>query len=158
MTPEERKAKIGKIRALPALLEDAVRGLNDAQLDTRYREGGWTVRQVVHHVADSHMNAVIRMKLILTEEKPKLKPYDQDSWALLPDVGKVPVSVSLEILRGLHDRWTRLLESVPDNAWKRVGYHPENGDMTLEDVLNTYSAHGEKHAGQITGLRRARGW
>lgn len=158
MTSDERRVKIGKIRDLPSLLEGAVRGLNDAQLDTPYRQGGWTARQVVHHVADSHMNAFIRMKLILTEEKPALKPYDQDKWAVLPDYASVPVAVSLEILRGLHDRWYRLLTSVRDDAWGRAGFHPENGDVTLESMLNTYAGHGEKHVGHIMGLRRAQGW
>ena len=158
MTSDERRRKIGKIRDLPPLLEGAVKGLNDAQLDTPYREGGWTVRQVVHHVADSHMNAVVRMKLILTEDKPALKPYDQDKWAALPDTTNVPIGLSLEILRGLHDRWTRLLESVKEDAWGRVAFHPERGDVTLESMLNTYAEHGEKHVGHIMGLRRAKGW
>jgi hypothetical protein len=158
MTSDERRRKIGKIRDLPSLLEDAVKGLNDAQLDTPYRQGGWTVRQVVHHVADSHMNAVIRMKLILTEEKPALKPYDQDKWAVLSDTTNVPVGISLGILRGLHDRWFRLLENVKEADWGRAGYHPERGDVTLESVLNTYAEHGEKHVGHIMGLRRAKGW
>lgn len=158
MTSDERRRKIGKIRDLPSLLESAVRGLNDAQLDTPYRQGGWTVRQVVHHLADSHMNAVVRMKLILTEEKPALKPYDQDAWAKLPDTLKVPIGLSMEILRGLHDRWFRLLDSATDDAWGRAGYHPERGDVTFESMLNTYAEHGEKHVGQIMGLRRAQGW
>ncbi len=158
MTSDERRRKIGKIHDLPSLLEGAVKGLNDAQLDTPYRQGGWTVRQVVHHVADSHMNAVIRMKLILTEEKPALKPYDQDKWAVLADTTNVPVGISLEILRGLHDRWFRLLESVKEDAWGRAGYHSERGDVTLESMLNTYAEHGEKHVGHIMGLRRAKGW
>lgn len=158
MTSDERRRKIGKIRDLPPLLEGAVRGLNDAQLDTPYRQGGWTVRQVVHHLADSHMNAVVRMKLILTEEKPSLKPYDQDAWAVLPDALKVPIGVSMEIIHGLHDRWFRLLESVAEDAWSRAGYHPERGDVTLESMLTTYAEHGEKHVGQIMGLRRAKGW
>ena len=158
MTPDERRSKIGKIRALPSLLDGAVQGLNDAQLDTPYRQGGWTVRQVVHHLADSHMNAFIRMKLILTEEQPRLKPYDQDAWARLPDTLTMPIGVSMGILRGLHDRWTTLLESVPDAGWNRTAFHPERGDVTLDSILTTYAEHGEKHVGQITGLRRAQRW
>jgi hypothetical protein len=158
MTPSDRKGHIEKIRALPALLESAVKGLSDAQLDTPYREGGWTVRQVVHHLADSHMNAFVRMKLILTEEHPALKPYDQDRWAALVDGAKLPVQSSLAIVRGLHERWVALMESTPESAWLRAGHHPERGDITLEKTLTIYSGHGEKHVQQIAGLRAARGW
>ena len=158
MTQEERNRKMERIRELPAALEEAVRGLNDKQLDTPYREGGWTIRQVVHHLADSHMNAFIRMKLILAEENPTLKPYNQDVWASMPDVVGMPIGVSLEILRGLHDRWYRLLKEVPDDGWNRTAMHPERGRITLESQLQTYAGHGDKHVGHITGLRKARGW
>jgi hypothetical protein len=158
MMSEEHRKKIDRIRVLPALLEDAVRGLNDRQLDTPYREGGWTVRQVVHHLADSHLNAFIRMKLILTEENPTIKPYNQDAWAALPDTTEMPIGVSLEILRGLHDRWTRLLDRVPDGAWTRKAFHPERGEVTLESQLTVYAGHGDRHLEQITKLRRAKGW
>lgn len=158
MTAEERRTKIAQIRALPATLERAVKGLNDTQLDTPYRDGGWTVRQVVHHLADAHMNAFIRMKLILTEEKPTLKPYQQNAWATLPDTTNMPIGVSMEILRGLHDRWSMLLEKVPDHAWARSALHPERGELTLESQLNTYAGHGEKHVEHILSLRRARAW
>ncbi len=158
MTPAERKAHIDRIRALPALLESAVEGLSDAQLDTPYRQGGWTVRQVVHHLADSHMNAFVRMKLILTEEHPTLKTYDQDRWAALVDGARFPVQGSLAIVRGLHERWVALMESLPDAAWTRAGLHPERGDMTLEKILTIYSGHGEKHVEQITALKASRGW
>jgi len=158
MTPHERRQKIERIRALPAALENAVRGLTDAQLDTPYRDGGWTVRQVVHHLADSHLNAFVRMKLILTEEKPAIKPYDQNAWALLPDTIQMPIGVSLEILRGLHDRWTLLMENVPEGSWSRTAFHPERGDVTLEGQLNTYAGHGDKHVEHIANLRRSRGW
>lgn len=158
MTPEERGRKIERIRDLPAALEEAVRGLNDKQLDTPYREGGWTVRQVVHHLADSHMNAFIRMKLTLAEENPHLKPYDQDVWATMPDAAGMPIGVSLEILRGLHDRWYHLLRGVADGGWVRTASHPERGSITLESQLQTYAGHGDKHVGHITGLRKAKGW
>jgi hypothetical protein len=158
VTNEERRKNIERIRALPSLLEDAVRGLNDSQLDTPYREGGWTVRQVVHHLADAHLNAFLRMKLMLTEEKPPIKPYNQDAWASLPDSVEMPIGVSLEILRGLHDRWSRLLERVPDGGWTRIALHPERGEVTLEGQLTVYAGHGEKHLGHIAGLRRAKGW
>ena len=158
MNAQERMERIEKIRALPALAEAAVKGLTGEQLDTRYRDGGWTVRQVVHHLADSHMNAFIRMKLILTEENPTLKPYDQDAWAALPDTLAMPVGVSIEILHGLHDRWCALMGALPEGAWARTAVHPERGKVTLESQLATYSGHGEKHVEQIMGLRRKNGW
>jgi hypothetical protein len=158
MTSEERRAKIDGIRALPSVLEEAVKGLNDRQLDTPYRDGGWTVRQVVHHLADAHMNAFIRMKLILTEQKPAFKSYDQNAWAALSDTTQMPVGVSLEILRGLHDRWAMLLDRVPEVDWTRTAVHPERGEVTLEGQLSVYAGHGEKHVEHIKSLRRARGW
>jgi len=157
LSKKERAEKIASIQNAPVSLENAIRQLNDAQLDTPYREGGWTVRQVVHHLADSHMNAYVRMKLVLTEKHPTLKPYDQNSWATLSDA-TMPITHSTAILKGLHARWTHLLERVPESAWSRTAFHPENGEMTLEDLLTTYAAHGENHVSQITGLRKARGW
>jgi hypothetical protein len=158
MTGEERRRKIDGIRALPAALEAAVKGLNDKQLDTPYRDGGWTVRQVVHHLADGHMNAFIRMKLILTEVNPVFKSYDQNAWAALPDSTQMPIGVSLEILRGLHDRWSMLLDRVPEGDWARNGVHPVRGEVTLESQLIVYAGHGEKHVEHIMSLRRAKGW
>ncbi len=149
---------IDAIAALPDQVEAAVKGLNDAQLDTRYREGGWTVRQVVHHLADSHMNAFVRMKLILTEDHPTLKPYNQDDWAVQADVRGVPIASSLAIVRGLHVRWTLLLRAIPEKEWSRTGMHPERGDVTLQSMLQTYSGHGAKHVEHILGLRRANKW
>lgn len=157
MTTTERKEKIARIRKLPSILMEALRGLRDDQLDTPYRKGGWTVRQVVHHLADSHMNAMIRMKLTLTEEKPPLKGYEQDKWAELPDT-KLPIEHSMMILKGLHDRWTSLLEQVAEKDWSRSGIHSESGNVTLDDLLSTYAKHGEDHVRQITGLRAERGW
>jgi hypothetical protein len=158
LTAAERHERIDLIRRLPDQLELAVAGLSDTQLDTPYRGGGWTVRQVVHHLADSHMNAFVRMKLILTEDNPALKPYNQDSWAVTADVTGMPIAPSLALLRGLHERWTALLKSVPDAAWARTAHHPERGSVTLESQLITYAGHGGKHVGAITGLRSARGW
>lgn len=149
---------IDAIAALPARLEAAVKGLNDAQIDTPYREGGWTIRQVVHHMADAHMQAFIRMKLILTEDNPTLKPYNQDVWATQKDVLGVPVEDSLQILRGLHARWAALLRAVPDAGWSRTALHPERGPVTLEGLVKTYAGHGEKHIGHIMGLRTVKGW
>jgi hypothetical protein len=154
----DRSTKIAKIRELPANLEKAVAGLSDQQLDTPYREGGWTLRQVVHHLADSHMNAFVRMKLILTEDNPTIKPYNQDAWATQADYLNVPLAASLGILRGLHERWARVMESVPEQAWQRTANHPERGPVTLEGMLTTYANHGEKHVEHIMGLRRDRKW
>lgn len=158
MTTAERKRMVEQIRVLPGLVEKAVDGLGDRQLDTPYREGGWTVRQVVHHLADSHMNALIRMKLMLTENHPTLKPYDQNEWAKLVDTNTAPVTSAISILRGLHERWLALLENLHDDQWRRTAHHPESGTMTIEDLLRIYSGHGEKHVGQITSLRNAKGW
>lgn len=158
MTPEQRRGMIDRIRRLPADLEAAVKGISDAQLDTPYRDGGWTVRQVVHHLVDSHMNSVIRMKLILTEEHPALKPYDQEEWAELPDTKALPIQDSLLQLKALHKRWCYLMESLTDEQWQRSGYHPENGDMILEDFLKIYSRHGQNHLKQITDLKEKMGW
>ncbi len=158
LTPSERQEKVRKIRTFPAALEEAVRGLTDQQLDTPYREGGWTVRQVVHHLADSHMNAFVRTKLILTEDRPTLKQYSQDRWAELPDVQRTPITSSLALLRGLHERWSVLWEQVPETAWSRAAIHPESGEMTLERILTIYSSHGEKHIGHIAGLKKSKGW
>jgi len=158
MTQDERKKQIESIRKLPALLEAAVKGMNDRQLDTPYRQGGWTVRQVVHHLADSHLNAFIRMKLILTEDHPTLKPYDQDKWAVLTDSQHAPIASSLEILRGLHQRWSALMDAIPEAAWNRTGFHPERGDVTLSGTLQTYAGHGEKHVQSIVKLKTEQGW
>ncbi len=157
MTAAERTEKIRKIADLPGILEKAVSGLSNSQLDTPYREGGWTVRQVVHHLADSHMNAVVRTKLVLTEDHPPLKGYKQDDWARLADAGG-DIQSSLQILKGLHDRWTRLLQNIPEAEWTRAGMHSETGPLTLDNLLNTYSRHGENHVNQIMNLRKAKGW
>jgi uncharacterized damage-inducible protein DinB len=157
-TQTERRALIAKIRSLPREAQAAVKGLSEEQLRTPYRDGGWTVAQVIHHLADSHMNAYIRMRLAMTEEHPTIKPYDQDSWANLPDAGATQLSPSLAILRGLHRRWTAFLKAIPAKSWDRTALHPERGDMTLDDLLALYAEHGEKHVGQILGLRRRMGW
>ena len=149
--------RINRIRSLPRQLEKAIAGLDESQLSTPYRDGGWTVRQVVHHLADSHMNAFIRMKLILAEDHPTLKPYDQEVWAELPDI-RSPLDASLGIIRGLHERWVTLLENIPESAWTRTGKHPETGEVSLESLLTTYAHHGENHVGQITGLRSRKSW
>jgi hypothetical protein len=148
-TETQRREMIDEIRHLPARLRERVSGLTDAQLTTHFQAGEWTVAQNVHHLADSHMNSFIRMRLILTEERPTLKPYDQDRWAELADSGTIALEESLGILDGLHRRWVRLFESLDEAAWQRSGLHPENGEMTIEDILRVYAAHGQGHIDQI---------
>lgn len=150
MTAQERLLLIDKIRHLPAQLEELVMGLSVPQLTTHFLAHEWTVAQNVHHLADSHMNSYIRCKLILTEEKPPLKPYDQDAWAALPDAQSAELASSLTLLKHLHPRWVTFWETLPTDAWNRSGFHPENGPMTLADILHSYAAHGEAHLEQIT--------
>jgi len=157
LTPDERRRMIDRIAELPAVLRAAVRGLDDRQLDTPYREGGWTLRQVVHHVADSHLNAIVRFKLTLTEERPPVKGYDENAWALLAD-HRLPVEPSLALIEPLHLRLVTALRAAPADAWSRTCIHSANGPMTLDDLLCTYAWHGHHHAAHITTLRTARGW
>lgn len=157
-TMEERKMMIQKIKSLPGILDSMVEGLSDAQLDTPYRDGGWTVRQVVHHLADSHMNAFLRFKFMLLEDFPKIKTYNQDTWALSTEYA-LPLEPSLTLLRGLHARWAAMLESVSEQDWTtRTADHPENGVVTMDRMLQIYSNHGEKHCGHIMGLRDKMDW
>ncbi|MCK9409054.1 MAG: putative metal-dependent hydrolase [Bacteroidetes bacterium] len=156
-TMEERKMMIQKIKSLPGILDATVEGLSDAQLDTPYREGGWTVRQVVHHLCDSHMNAFLRFKWMLNENVPTIKTYDQDVWATSPEY-KLPVLESLHLLRGLHERWAIMLDTIDEQGWSRTANHPESGVVTLDKMLQTYSSHGEKHCGQILRLRDRMDW
>jgi uncharacterized damage-inducible protein DinB len=156
-TKEERRSRIAQIREFPPIIRAAVAGLNDQQLDTPYRDGGWTPRQVVHHLADSHMNAYLRFRWLVTEETPTIKTYEQDDWAKLPD-SRLPLDSSMRILDGLHERWSKFLEQLPDEAWTRRGMHPEIGEVDLDKLLEIYSGHGAHHAGQITDLRARKGW
>lgn len=156
LTPPQRTAALETIGTLPADLRAAVLGLSGAQLDTPYREGGWTVRQVVHHVADSHLNAYVRTKLALTEENPAIKPYEEALWAGLPDA-RLPVEVSLTLVGALHERWTALLGDVTD--WTLPWTHPGQGrTYTLDTLLAMYAWHGRHHVAHVTGLRSRRGW
>jgi hypothetical protein len=157
-TPEQRRASIAVLAALPENLRSAVSGLTDAQLDTPYREGGWTVRQLVHHVADSHVNAYVRIRLALTEDWPAIKVYDQKLWANLPDARSLPVEVSLDLLDALHRRWTTLLESLTDPQWERGYVHPENGRQRIAEVVQMYDWHSRHHVAHITELRKRNGW
>jgi uncharacterized damage-inducible protein DinB len=154
----QRAAMIDVIAATPAKLRKAVAGLDAAQLDTEYRDGGWTVRQVVHHVPDSHLNAYIRFRLALTEDNPTIKPYDEAAWATLSDARSAPVEVSLTMLAALHDRWVRLLRVMTEKDFLRPLTHPENGPMTLDGMLATYAWHGPHHTAHITKLRERKGW
>lgn len=149
-TPAERKALIEKIKRLPSQLELLVGGLSYAQLHTHFLADEWTVAQNVHHLADSHMNSFIRIKLILTEDHPTVRPYDQDAWAVTADYAHTPISESLTLLRGLHSRWATLFEHLSEEQWARTGLHPENGVITVEGLLRDYAAHGEGHLDQIT--------
>ena len=154
---EQKRKFVDDLAQAPANLRAAVQGLSEAQLDTPYRPKGWTVRQVVHHVPDSHANAYIRFKLALTEDEPTIKTYAEDRWAELPD-SKGPIAVSLELLDSLHDRWLHLLRSFSDEQWKRTFRHPELGPMTLEKTLALYAWHGRHHVAHITDLRKRMSW
>jgi len=149
MTADTRRERIARLAALPEELADALGRLSEAQLDTPAEDDPWTIRQVAHHIADSHMNAFIRTKLILTEKHPTLKPYDQDAWAVLPDTITMPVEASLAILRGVHARWVTLWESLDEADWSRGAQHPENGTVTLESMLQTYARHSDEHMDQL---------
>jgi hypothetical protein len=149
---------IERIAALPHEMRSAVAGLTTTQLDTPYRPEGWTVRQVVHHVPDSHMNAYVRTKLALTESDPTIRPYDERLWAKLPDTVDTPIEVSLSLLDALHDRWTRLLRSCGADAFDRPLRHPEVGPLTLGLLIMQYGWHGDHHVAHITRLREREGW
>ena len=155
---EQRAQWTNEIAEAPANLRAAVQGLNDAQLDTPYRPGGWSVRQVVHHVPESHMNAFIRFKLALTETDPLIKPYDEDAWVKLPDVAETPLEVSLSLLDNLHDRFVRMLRHMSASDFERQFRHPELGVVPLERNLALYAWHGKHHVAHITSLRTRMGW
>jgi uncharacterized damage-inducible protein DinB len=158
LSDDQKKALIGEIAQAPANLRAAVKGLSDGQIETQYRPGGWTVRQVTHHVPDSHMNAYIRFKLALTESEPAIKAYEQQLWAELPDTKETPIEVSLALLDSLHDRWVRLLRSIKSDEWKRTFRHPELGLVSLERNLALYAWHGKHHVAHITELRNRLSW
>ena len=157
LTQEDRGDLIGRIRALPTALKVARGGLAEGQLDTPYREGGWTPRQIAHHLADSHVNAFVRMKLAATEDRPTVRPYDQEKWAESADVLAVPVESSISILTGLHDRWARLLDSLKAEDYGRELVHPEVGEIDVDFLLQLYAWHGRHHVTQITELRKRMG-
>ena len=158
LTADERRSAIEDVVAAPARLRDAARGLTDQQLDTPYRDGGWTLRQVIHHLPDSHMNAFIRFKLALTEDTPEVKPYDEAKWAELIDSYETPVETSLTLLDSVHDRWVRILRSMKDSDFAKAVRHSEHGVINLDALLALYAWHGRHHVGHITSLRDSKGW
>ena len=157
-TVQERSRFIADIAATPQRMRSAVTGLTNAQLDTPYRDGGWTIRQVVHHVPDSHMNSYIRFKFALTEHEPTIKAYDEAQWAELIDARKAPIEPSLNLLAGLHERWALLLGSLSAGDVKRRFHHPELGIVTIEQYIALYAWHGAHHIAHISSLRERKGW
>jgi hypothetical protein len=155
---KSRSQAIAVLAALPAELRAAVAGLTESQLDSPYRPGGWTVRQLIHHVADSHTNAYVRCRLALTEDWPTIKPYDEARWAELADARTLPVEISLILLEALHRRWVALLKSLSEPDWQQGYVHPESGRQTLEQVALLYDWHSRHHTAHVTGLRERMGW
>ncbi|HUI31372.1 MAG TPA: bacillithiol transferase BstA [Candidatus Acidoferrales bacterium] len=158
LTEVKRRQLVDDIAAVPAALRAAVSGLTKMQLDTPYRPGGWTVRQVVHHVPDSHMNAYIRFRLALTENEPMIKPYEQQLWAELPDARTADIEMSLNLLESLHQRWVLLLRSMKPEDFNRKFVHPESGVSILDKTLQMYAWHGKHHVAHITSLKKRMGW
>ena len=158
LTPAERAEAIAQIAEAPRKLRDAVGGLSGGQLETPYRPSGWTVRQVAHHIPDSHMNAYTRMKLALTEDEPTIRPYEEQLWAELADSRETPVEVSVALLEFLHLRWEVLLHSLKLPDFARTLRHPVVGVMTLDNLIHHYAWHGRHHVAQITELRQREGW
>jgi uncharacterized damage-inducible protein DinB len=157
-TSQERRPWIDDLAATPGKMRAAVAGLSPDQLNTPYRPEGWTVRQVVHHVPDSHVNGYIRFKLALTEDEPTIKPYDEGTWAKLGDTASTPVEVSLAMLQALHERWVCLLEALSGDEFARQFHHPEIGIMRLDHTLAMYAWHCRHHVAHITSLRERMGW
>ena len=158
ITSADRERFLVEIEETPARLRAAVSGLTEAQLDTPYRDGGWTVRQVVHHLPDSHLNSYTRFRLALTEDEPTIRPYQEDRWAELPDARTAPVEISLALLESLHRRWVLLLRSLTPEQWALRFRHPDLGTVPLERNLALYAWHGRHHVAHITSLRERRGW
>jgi hypothetical protein len=154
-----KKEWLHDMKMLPSDLEFAIQHLDKSQLDTPYREGGWTVQQVVHHLADSHMNAFVRFKLALTEEVPVIKAYHENEWSLTADVLQTPVNFSTTLLHALHQRWTDLLSSLTEEQWQRKLFHPgRNAEVSLWDMFAVYSWHGKHHIAHIKNLCASKGW
>ena len=156
--PSKRRRWLREMAETPARLKTAVRDLDDPQLDTPYRDGGWTPRQVVHHLADAHVNGFVRFKLALTEDRPAIKTYEEDLWAETADVRQAPVDASLRLLAALHERWMILLESLSEPQFGNAFSHPQRGLMTIDKAIQLYAWHGLHHTAHITSLRARRGW
>jgi len=157
-TPETRTRHIAEMAALPRRFRNAVSGLSDTQLSTPYRDGGWTVRQLIHHVPDSHLNAYIRCKLALTEDSPTIKPYDQEAWANLADSALTPAEVSLSLLEAVHTRWVTLLRALTPDDFQRKFNHPETGVQSVDSTVAFYAWHGNHHLGHITAVWERMRW
>ncbi len=157
-TAEERKKYLDDVEQTPARLREALSGLSEERLNTPYRDGGWTLRQLAHHLPDSHMNSYIRFKLALTEDEPTIKTYSENVWAELPEAKNAPIEVSLALLDSLHRRWMLVLRQFGEAEWKRTFRHPELGAMSLEKTLALYSWHGRHHVAHVTSLREKMGW
>ena len=154
-----KSSLINDVKFLPSSLDFAIQNLDTAQLETPYRPGGWTVQQLIHHIADSHINAYVRFKLGLTEENPTVKAYGQDAWATLSDSKKLPVNLSITLLHALHARWCQLMEDMSENQWQRTVYHSERKiNLSLWDLLKSYAWHSRHHTAQILNLRERNGW
>ena len=158
LTANQRQAFISKIEETPTRMRDAVAGLDDEQLDTPYRPEGWTIRQVVHHVPESHLNSYVRFKLAVTEEEPTIKPYFEDRWAELDDARQAPIALSLDLLDALHGRWVWFLRSLKQGDFQRTFRHPELGIVSLDKNIALYAWHGQHHVAHITALRERMGW
>ena len=158
VSSEDRRLHIEELAAAPSRFRQAIAGLDDSQLDTPYRPGGWTVRQVIHHVPDSHMNSYCRFRWALTEENPPIKGYNEAKWAELHDARTSPIEPSLQILESLHSRWVVLLSSLSEADWARTFQHSEYGPVRLDSTLALYAWHSRHHAAHITGLRERMGW
>lgn len=155
----QKQAWLLDLQLLPEALANATSNLDETQLNTPYRDGGWTVRQLVHHVADSHMNAYMRFKLGLTEDKPTIKPYEEQEWALLADIQEIPINVSLSLLNALHIRWVATIKNLTDEQWNRLVVHPAaNREMSLWFLLGLYAWHGKHHVAHVTTLRENKQW
>lgn len=158
LTAEQQRQAIDEIAQTPARLRTALNGLSDRQLDTPYRDGGWTLRQVAHHVPDSHMNSYIRFKLALTEDDPTIKTYMEERWAEMPEAKHAPIEMSLALLDSLHERWVMMLRKLSEEDWKRTFHHPALGPMTLDKNLALYAWHGRHHVAHASALREKMGW
>lgn len=158
LSPEDREEKRSTLRLFPVKIRAACQSLTNEQLDTPYRPGGWTIRQLVHHTADSHMNAYIRFRWALTEEEPEIKVYDEKAWALLPDASSAPISLSLDLLHHLHARWLVLLEAMSEEDYQKILIHPQSGPLSLDQMLELYAWHSNHHLAHIVELTKKKAW